>query len=54
MVIKNLLFDYNETSGYLRFLEIGHNLQSHSSLSNIKEQLQNVSSIDINWGNNGL
>jgi len=46
-----LVFEYSESTGDLTFLEIGQNLQSHSSLVNRQEML---SSLEEHWGTNGL
>ncbi len=55
MVIKNLIFNYNETTGDLIFVEMGRNLESHSSLHNKKEKASVASSNAYeNWGENGI
>ncbi len=51
-MIKNLVFNYNETSGDLVFKEIGNNLKSHESLLNVKE-MRKVSNSE-HWNQNGL
>ena len=54
IVIRNLIFSYNETSGDLIFKEIGHNLESHSSLVNLKE-INNPNKFSLSyWGENGI
>lgn len=53
-MIKNLIFEYNEKTGDLIFLEIGDHLQSHSSLLNHKEVGGIASQLDTNWGDNGV
>ena len=55
MVIKNLIFNYNETTGDLIFVEMGRNLESHSSL-HIKKEKASVASSNAyeNWGENGI
>lgn len=54
IVIRNLIFSYNESSGDLIFKEIGHNLESHSSLVNLKE-INNPNKYSLNyWGENGI
>jgi hypothetical protein len=54
MVIRNLIFDYNETSGDLTYLEIGRKLQYHSSLVNVKETVSDSASWSVNWGAAGI
>lgn len=50
-----MIFNYNDTSGELIFVEIGHNLESHSSVHNLKEAISPSSSVAIeNWGENGI
>ena len=38
IIIRNLVFDYDELSGELIYKEIGNNLKSHPSLLTIKER----------------
>ena len=56
IVIKNLVFVFDEASGDLRFKEAGHRLASHSSLmANLKEsKLKEDLEISENWGANGM
>lgn len=46
-----MIFTYNQTTGYLKFKEIGKNIQSHSSLEfNYKEIIDNtLLDIDKRW-----
>ena len=54
IVIRNLIFSYNESSGDLMFKEIGKHLESHSSLVNLKE-INNPNKYSLNyWGDNGI
>ena len=53
IVIRNLVFDYNETTGDLIFKKIGQNLESHSALLNVKEIVTSSSASSEIWGNNG-
>ena len=46
LVLRNIVFSYNETTGYLKFVKIGENLLSHSVVSNMKSN-SSVNSIEI-------
>ncbi len=52
IVIRNLVFNYNETNGDLVFKEVGVNLKSHESLLNVKE-IKKVTNSE-HWNQNGL
>lgn len=54
IVIRNLIFDYNETSGDLTFKSIGTNLESRSSFLNLKDISVRKSSNNEHWNENGI
>ena len=54
IVIRNLVFSFNETSGELTFREIGQNIVSHSSLLNTKSELTSGWQLDEMWGESGV
>ena len=53
-MIRNLIFEYNETSGDLIFKQIGRNLVSHSSLLSNKDIVTENSTFTDLWGENGI
>jgi hypothetical protein len=56
LVIKNLIFNYNESTGDLIFVEMGRNLESHSAIQNLKEinPSSQAKLLIENWGQNGI
>jgi hypothetical protein len=54
IVIRNLIFDYEEQSGKVIFKEMGHMLESHPSML-LKKELNTRSASKLEyWGTNGL
>ena len=54
-MIKNLIFEYSETTGDLVFLEVGEQLESHSSLLNHRDTASGRNnSLNTNWGETGI
>jgi hypothetical protein len=52
IVIQNIIFHYNETTGYLKFRDVGENLLSHGFVTNVKSKSKSTNSnenIDERW-----
>ncbi|RNA33125.1 putative mucin-4 [Brachionus plicatilis] len=54
IVIRNLIFDYDDASGELKFKEIGKNLESHSSQLNLKKFSIRKSHKNEHWNDHGF
>ena len=54
-MIKNLIFEYSETTCDLVFLEVVEQLESHSSLLNHRDTASGRNnSLNTNWGETGI
>jgi hypothetical protein len=56
--MKNLVFNYNQTTGDLIYKEIGRRLKTHSYLANVKEaelgSHKSLAMLNDHWGENGI